>query len=287
MGLIGGYMVVELIAGLIANSLALLADAAHMVTDALAIGIALLAVWVAARPASARRTFGFQRAEVLAALLNALSLWLIAAWIFVTAARRFVEPPEVQASMILTVGLVGLLINVAAALVLRRSARHNLNVQGALLHVMSDLFGSIAVIAAGIVVITLDWAIVDPIFGVIIGFLIVLSSTRLLWKVSHVLMEGTPSRMNVQQVCQALEQVPGVNSVHDIHIWSLTSGYEVLSAHVTAARTTVKDRGLLLHRLRDLCSQKFGIAHVTIQVEDPQAACEEAHHFPHDERPSS
>jgi cobalt-zinc-cadmium efflux system protein len=281
LALISSYMVVEVIGGLAANSLALLADAGHMVADAAAIGLALLAMWVAARPASARHTFGFHRTEILAALLNALSLWLIAAWIFFEAYRRFVEPPEVRGWLTLGVGFVGLLVNLGAAWVLKRSADESLNVEGAFLHVLGDLLGSIGVVAAGILIIFFGWFTADPIFGAVIGFLILLSSSRLLWKVLRVLMEGTPSRLNSQLLCQRLEQVPGVTGVHDIHTWSITTGYEMLSAHVTTDVTTVSSREHLMQNLRSIASSEFGISHVTLQLENSPEGCGEVHHIPH------
>jgi cobalt-zinc-cadmium efflux system protein len=281
LALISSYMVVEVIGGLAANSLALLADAGHMVADAAAIGLALLAMWVAARPASARHTFGFHRGEILAALLNALSLWLIAAWVFFEAYRRFVEPPQVSGLLTLGVGFVGLLVNFGAAWVLKRSAGESLNVEGAFLHVLGDLLGSIGVVAAGILIIFFGWFIADPIFGAVIGLLILLSSSRLLWKVLRVLMEGTPSRLDSQRLCQRLEQVPGVTGVHDIHTWSITTGYEMLSAHVTTDVTTVSSREHLMQNLRSIASSEFGISHVTLQLENSLEGCEEVHHIPH------
>ena len=191
-------MLAEVIGGLMANSLALLADAGHMVTDATAIGMALLALWVAARPASFKRTFGFHRTEIIAALLNALSLGLIAIWIFVEAYRRLLDPPDVQGTVMLIVGFVGLLVNLAAAWSLRRSAKTSLNVEAAFLHVLGDLLGSIGVIGGGLLIIAFGWTIADPLFGLVIGALIVVSSGRLLWKVLHVLMEGTPEESHVR-----------------------------------------------------------------------------------------
>ncbi|MFQ5880269.1 MAG: cation diffusion facilitator family transporter [Dehalococcoidia bacterium] len=286
LALISSYMVAEIIGGLIANSLALLADAGHMVTDATAIGLALLAMWVAARPASARRSFGFHRTETLAALLNALSLWVIAAWISVEAIRRIMAPSEVQGMLMLSVGFVGLLVNFAAAWVLKRSVGQSLNVEGAFLHVLGDLLGSVGVVAAGLLVLAFGWNVADPIFGIIIGVLILFSSSRLLWKVLHVLMEGTPSGLNLQQLCNRIESEEGVTGVHDIHAWSITTGYEVLSAHVTADMAKVSQPDHLLQHLREVASREFGIAHVTIQLEDSLESCEEAHHVAHDEERS-
>jgi cobalt-zinc-cadmium efflux system protein len=275
------YMLVEVIGGLAANSVALLADAGHMAADAAAIGLALLAMWVAARPASARHTFGFHRTEILAALLNALSLWLIAAWIFFEAYRRFVEPPEVRGWLTLGIGFVGLLVNLGSAWVLKRSAGKSLNVEAAFLNVLGDLLGSIGVVAAGILIILFGWFIADPLFGAVIGFIILLGSSRLLWKVLRVLMEGTPSRLDLQLLCKRLEQVPGVTGVHDIHTWSITTGYEVLSAHVTTDIATVSSRDHLMQNLRSIASSEFGISHVTLQLENSPEGCEEVHHIPH------
>lgn len=275
------YLAVEVISGVAANSLALLADAGHMATDALAIVLALFAIWLAGRRPSTQLTYGFQRSEVLAALLNALSLWLIAAWIFSEAYRRFLAPPEVQGVITLSVGAVGLLLNVVVALALRRSAERSLNVQGVFLHVLGDLLGSIGVVGAGLLILAFGWFLADPIFSVIIGLLILLSASRLLWKVFHVLMQGTPSGVNVQRLCQSLELVDGVTGVHDIHVWSLASDYGVLSAHVTTDRKDLRAREALLMRLRQLPAREFGIRHITIQLEDSIEGCAESHHVVH------
>ena len=281
LGLITSYMVVEVVGGVMANSLSLLADAGHMVTDAGAIGLALFAMWVAGRPASIERTFGLHRTEILAALANALSLWLIAGLIFFEAYRRFLDPPVVEGGLMLGVGAVGLLVNLAAAGVLRRSAKESLNVEGAFLHVLADLLGSIAVISAAVLIITIKWTLADPVFGAVIGLLILISSARLLWKVLHVLMEGTPSYLDLHLLCQRLEQLDGVTGVHDIHAWSITTGYDALSAHVTAGRSVMNSPGLVLEKLRSIASQEFGISHVTIQLEGSHERCVEDHHIDH------
>ncbi len=281
LGLTAGYMVVELVGGIMANSLSLLADAGHMVTDAGAIGLALLAMWVAGRPASIERTFGLHRTEVLAALANALGLCLIAGLIFFEAYHRFLDPPSVNGSLMLVVGGIGLLVNLAAAGVMHRSAKESLNVERASLHVISDVLGSIAVIGAGLLILTTGWVLGDPIFGGIIGLLIVISSARLLWKVLHVLMEGTPTHLDLHGLCQRLEQLDGITGVHDIHAWSITTGYDALSAHVTADMAILGSPGQVLERLRNIASQEFGISHVTIQLEDSEDGCVEDHHIAH------
>ena len=281
LGLTVGYMVVELVGGFLANSLSLLADAGHMITDAGAIGLALLAMWIAGRPASIERTFGLHRTEVLAALANALALWLIAGLIFFESYRRFLDVPAVDGRLMLVVGGVGLLVNLAAAAVLRPSAKESLNVEGAFLHVVSDVLGSIAVIGAGLLILTTGWVLADPIFGAVIGLLIVISSARLLWKVLHVLMEGTPAHLDLHGLCQRLERLDGITGVHDIHAWSITTGYDALSAHVTADAAALNNPGQVLERLRNIASQEFGISHVTIQLEDSEDGCVDAHHIAH------
>ena len=281
LGLTVGYMVVELVGGFLANSLSLLADAGHMITDAGAIGLALLAMWIAGRPASIERTFGLHRTEVLAALANALALWLIAGLIFFESYRRFLDVPAVDGRLMLVVGGVGLLVNLAAAAVLRPSAKESLNVEGAFLHVVSDVLGSIAVIGAGLLILTTGWVLADPIFGAVIGLLIVISSARLLWKVLHVLMEGTSAHLDLHGLFQRLERLDGTIGVHDIHAWSITTGYDALSAHVTADAAALNNPGQVLERLRNIASQEFGISHVTIQLEDSEDGCVEAHHIAH------
>ncbi len=281
LALIMAYMVVEVVGGLVSGSLALLADAGHMLTDGAAISLALLAIWVSGRPASIEQTFGFHRTEILAALLNALSLWFISALIFFEASRRFDDTLDVDGGIMLAVGAVGLLVNLAAAWVLHRSSGESLNVEGAFLHVIADLLGSVAVVAGGILVLVFEWDIADPIFGIVIGVLILASSLRLLWKVVHVLMEGTPSHLDLHRLCQRLEELEGVTGVHDIHAWSITTGYDALSAHVTADPTVMQDPNPVLQALRDIASSEFGIGHVTIQLEDSMEGCVEDHHIEH------
>ena len=281
LGLTVGYMLAEIAGGVVANSLALLADAGHMVTDGAAIGLALFAMWMAERPVSFRHTYGFHRAEVIAASLNALSLWIVAGWVFLEAYRRFQSPSEVQGVLMLSIGLGGLVVNLLTVRVLRGSARESLNVEGAFLHVLGDLLGSIGVVVAGILVVAFGWYVADPVIGAIIGLLIMLSSSLLLWKVLRVLLEGTPSRLDLERLCLRLEQIEGVTGVHDIHAWSITTGYEVLSAHVTADMPSVDEASHLLQHLREVIAREFGFAHVTIQLESSLEGCEETHHVAH------
>ena len=204
--LITGYLVVEVVDGLISGSLALLAGAGHMLTDSVAIGLALLAIRISRRPPSIEQAFDFHRTEILAAMLNALSLWLIAALIFFEASRRFDDSVDIDGKLMSAVGVVGLGVNLAVAWVLHRSTGESLNVEGAFLHMVADLLGSVSVIVAGVLVLVFGWYIADSIFGIVIGVLILTSSLRLLWKVVHVLMEGTPFHLDLHLLCHRLEE---------------------------------------------------------------------------------
>ncbi len=277
--LIAGYMVAEVAGGILSGSLALLADAGHMLTDAASIGLALLAMHFADRPPSARRTFGYHRLEILAALLNALTLWVIAAWVVVEASHRFRDLPDVDGGLMLSVGAVGLVVNVLAAWILHRSAGHSVNVEGAFRHVMADLLGSVGVVVSGVLVWALGWTLADPILSVIIGILILLSTWRLLAKVVHVLLEGAPDHIDVSRLCRELEGVEGVVQVHDMHVWTISEGYDALAAHVVVDPDYPGSRlEPVLRRLRAIASRDFGIQHVTIQVEQSLDHCTEHHH---------
>ena len=278
--LITGYMVVEIVGGILSGSLALMADAGHMLTDAAAIALALLAMHLATRAASARRTFGYHRLEILAALVNALTLWGISAWVIVEAYHRFMSIPEVEGGLMLVVGSIGLVVNIAAAGVLHRSAKHSVNVEGAFQHVIADLLGSVAVVISGVLVWAFGWYLADPILSVLIGVLILISTWRLLAKVVHVLLEGTPEHIDVHAFCSKVEEVEGVTDVHDVHCWTLAPGYDALTAHVTVEPGYQERVGNdhILNRLRKIAYDDFNIRHVTIQIEDSADQCREDHH---------
>lgn len=252
-----------------------------MVTDAASLALALLAIWAASMSPSPRQTFGFYRTEVLAALANVLFLWLVAAWVFYEAYQRLQNPTEVRGFLMIGVGAAGLLVNVVVAWMLWHSAGHSLNVRGAFIHVLGDLLGSVGVVVGGVLVITLGWTLADPVLGVVIGLLVLFSSTRLLWDVVHVLMEGTPIRLNLDILCRRLEQSEGVTGVHDLHVWSLTSGYDVLSAHATTSTSSPEEREHILEHLREIAATEFDINHVTIQLETSPQGCQENHHVSH------
>ena len=279
--IIAGFMFVEVVGGILSGSLALIADAGHMLTDAASIGLALFAVHFAARAASVERTFGYHRLEILAALINALTLWLISAWVIFEAYHRFQEIPEVEGGLMLIVGTLGLLANLAAAWVLHRSAKHSVNVEGALAHVIADLLGSVAVIVSGVLVWAFDWYISDPILSVLIGILILLSTWRLLAKVVHVLLEGTPEHVDVYSLCHEIEELEGVTVIHDVHVWTLAPGYDALTAHVLVDPEHEGETAGLLQQIQEIAYEKFNLQHVTIQLESSASACKEDHHVDH------
>ena len=277
--LIVGYMFAEVVGGILSGSLALIADAGHMLTDAASIALALAAMHFSGRAASPRRTFGYHRLEVLAALVNGLTLWAVSVWILVEAYGRFTSTPEVQGGMVLAIGAGGLVVNIAAAAILRRSARHSVNVDGAYQHVIADLLGSVAVVVSGVLVWAFGWHIADPILGVFIGILVLLSTWRLLAKVVHVLLEGAPDHVDLDGLCARFEEVEGVDRVHDIHVWTLATGYEALTAHVTVKKGYELQAGddTILNRLRGIAYDEFKLQHVTLQLETSAANCNEDH----------
>jgi cobalt-zinc-cadmium efflux system protein len=258
-------LVAEVVGGILTDSLALLADAGHMLSDVLALSLALFAIWLANRPASARRTFGYQRAEVLAAAANGALLLLVAAYVFWQAAQRFADPPEVRSAPMLGIAIVGLLANVVSALILRSQEARSLNVRGAFYHVLGDLLGSVGAIAAGIIMLTTGWFLADPLASVIIGLLVVFGATRLLRESLAVLLETVPSHIDPRTVEAALTATPGVVGLHDLHIWTVTSGLVALSCHCELAGE--RDSDQVLAELCDMLHERFEIHHVTIQPE--------------------
>ena len=276
------FMVIEVIGGFASGSLALISDAGHMLTDSAAIGLALFAMWAADRAASAKRTFGFYRTEILAAMFNALSLWVIVGWIFFEAIRRFDGDTHVEGGLMLGVGAAGLLINVLVAWVLHRQSGHSLNVEGAFQHVLADLLGSVAVVISGIFIISVGWDIVDPILSMFIGVLILFSSWNLVSEVFHVLIDGTPENVDVYKLCHDIEEVEGVTIVHDVHVRTISSGYLSMTAHVlTEPSSDAQEADDKLRRIREIV-KGYGIQHTTIQLEHSVEGCDqESHHVDH------
>ncbi len=258
------FAALEAVAGWWSGSLALLSDAAHMVTDSAALGLAAFAALVARRPPSARHSYGLGRAEVLVALGNGLFMLLVVAGIGYVAVQRLSAPQPVMGGMVTLVAALGLIVNLIVARILMRGAR-TLNTRAALLHVMGDLLGSVAALAAGVVILLTGWMPIDPLLSLLICALILYSSFNLLREVLHVLMEGVPPGVDLPEVGKSLAAVPGVLSVHDLHIWTLSSGLVALSAHVRVR--DLKDWEQVLHELRALLHERYAIEHVTLQPE--------------------
>jgi cobalt-zinc-cadmium efflux system protein len=262
-----GYAVVELLGGWWFGSLALMSDAGHMVSDAAALGVAWFAAWVAQRPAGSRHSFGLARAEVIAAFVNGLALLLVVVLIAVEAIRRLLQPEAVQGLAVMLVALIGLVVNVAVAYVLSRSER-TLNTRAALLHVLGDLAGSFAALLAGAVIYFTGWQPIDPVLSLVIGVLILASTFQLLREALHVLMEGVPRSIQLEQVGEALARLPGVRNVHDLHIWHISSGQVALSAHVQLVGLDAW--AAVLSGARRVLAERFDIHHVTLQPELPE-----------------
>ena len=263
--LTASYMVVEVVGGLVTGSLALLADAGHMLSDAFSLGLALVAVWLAQRPATPNRSFGYKRAEILAALLNGATLVAISVWIFVEAYNRLWEPPEILGGWMLAVATLGLVVNVAGALILSRSGGESLNVQGALRHVIADVMGSVGAIAAALVILATGWRYADPLISALIGLLVLASSWRLLRDSTNILLEGTPPGIDANKVGESMAAAQGVREVHDLHVWTITSGFPALAAHVLVGHD--EDCHARRRDLEDLLAREFGIKHTTLQVD--------------------
>lgn len=264
------FLVVEVVGAYISNSLALLADAAHMLTDVAAIGLALFAISLAQRRTTAERTFGFLRAEILAALVNAVALIVMAIYIFWEAWQRLQDPPEVKGQSMLLVAVAGLCANLAAAWVLSRGGGHkeNLNTRGAFLHVLGDLLGSVATIVAAIVIATTGWFAADPILSALIGALVIFGAWTLLRESVDVLLEAAPKGVVIADVRQTLESLPCVEGVHDLHVWTVTSGFPALSAHVETE--DLANWESCMANLSEVLRDRFGIVHVTLQPESPR-----------------
>lgn len=264
-GLTALYLVAEVLGAFWTNSLALLADAAHMLTDVAGLGLALFAIWFAARPARPEKSFGYYRIEILAALLNGAVLLAVSGYILYEAWGRFREPPEVSGGVMIVIATIGLIVNLIGIVLLRGGAEESLNVQGAFLEVVADLLGSLAVVVAGVIIWTTGWGYADPIFSIGIGLFVIPRTLRLMSKAANVLMEGVPEGIDIAQVEEALRTVPGVRAIHDLHVWGITSGVVALSAH--AEIEPAADSDVVLDRIAKRLAERFDIHHSTVQIE--------------------
>ena len=279
--LTAGYMVLEIIGGIMSNSLALLSDAVHMFSHAVAIGVALLAMWVAGRNVSPKHTFGYHRAEALAAMFNVVFLWLVAGWILYEAFHRVgwghghlhLEP---QGMTMFIIGVGGLIVNVLVVFLLYRASGHSVNIRAAFLHMLVDLMASAGVIVSAVLVWAFGWFLADLVISVFIALLTLVSSWSLLRKTLSILMEGAPEHVDVRRLTAALEELRGIALLHDVHCWTITDGYDVFMAHVLVDRAvSPQDAELLSRRMQHVVRHDFGVAHVTIQMERTLEDCGE------------
>jgi cobalt-zinc-cadmium efflux system protein len=257
-------LVAEVVGGILTGSLALVADGGHMASDAGALGLSLGAVWLASRPATGGRTYGFARAEILAAFINSIALVLIAGFVFYEAAGRFRDPPEVETGPMLAIAAGGLAVNLVAASLLA-GRRQSLNMRSAFLHVLGDTVASVGVIVAGLIMLGTGEYLADPIVSVVIGVLILASSFRIIWETTQVLLEAAPRGIRTSEVQREMLDVAGVRNIHDLHIWTVTSGFVSLSAHVET--DPARAHHDVLVDLRTLLARNFGIDHATLQLE--------------------
>jgi len=271
----GLMTIVELAGGLISNSLALIGDAGHMFTDTLALGLSLFALNLTKRPASQTKTYGYYRAEILAALVNGAILVAVSGYIFYEAYHRFVEPPEVRGGLMLIVAVIGLAANVVGISVLRSAGSRNLNVKGAFLHMWSDTLSSLGVIAAGAIILLTGRTIADPIISIIIGLLILRGAGGLVWESINILLEAVPKHLDMSRINDSVRKIKGVRDVHDVHLWAITSGMYAMSCHLLIEDQMVSNCTQIVEDVNKTLSQEFGISHSTVQLE-----CEECENSP-------
>ena len=271
----GLMTIVELAGGLISNSLALIGDAGHMFTDTLALGLSLFALNLTKRPASQTKTYGYYRAEILAALVNGAILVAVSGYIFYEAYHRFVEPPEVRGGLMLIVASIGLAANVVGLSILRSAGSRNLNVKGAFLHMWSDTLSSLGVIAAGAIILLTGRTIADPIISIVISLLILRGAGGLVWESVNILLEAVPKHLDVSRINDAVRKIEGVRDVHDVHLWAITSGMYAMSCHLLIEDQMVSNCTQIVEEVNQTLSQKFDISHSTVQLE-----CEECENSP-------
>ncbi len=267
LGLVLIIMVAEIIGGVFSNSLALLSDAGHMLTDALALGLSLFAMNLARRPATATKTFGYHRAEIMAALVNGMVLVLVSAIIFYEASQRFAAEPIVKSPLMLIVAGIGLAANLAGLFLLRRGSRKSINVKAAFWHIIGDTLSSVGVIIAGIIIQLTGWNIADPILAVVIGLVILFGAGRIVKESVDILLESVPPHVEIAKVIDAVKIVPGVEDMHEVHVWTITSGIYALSAHLSITDQMVSQSCDVLTRVNEVLARDFNISHTTLQLE--------------------
>lgn len=267
LGIVLVIMVAEIIGGFLSNSLALLSDAGHMLTDALALGLSLFAISLARRPATSKRTYGYHRAEIMAALINGTILILVSVYIFYEAYGRFSESPEVKSPLMMAVAGVGLIANFIGIFLLRRGSRKSINVRAAFWHIIGDTLSSVGVIIAGVIIFFTGWYIADPILAVIIGIVILWGAVRIVKESVDILLESVPPHIEIEKVTAIVKTVPGVVDLHDVHVWTITSGIYAMSAHLSIADQMVSQSCDILTKVNLVLAEEFNITHTTLQME--------------------
>jgi cobalt-zinc-cadmium efflux system protein len=267
------FLVLEFVGGLLTNSLALLADAGHMLTDVAALGLSLFAVWCSSRPANQVKTYGYLRVEILMALLNGVILVLIALFIFYEAHQRLWTPPQVKSLPMLIIACMGFLANAASASILSKWHRENLNIEAAFRHIMADILGNLGAMVAGVIMLVWQWYPADSLMSIFVGLLILFSAWKLLKDAVDILLESTPAHIDIMAVKETLRRVEGVESVHDLHVWTLTSGIHAMSCHAVVYGST--NRHDILEAMSRLCREKFSVEHTTIQLEEENLQAQE------------
>ena len=260
-------MAVEVIGGLLANSLALLGDAGHMLVDALAIGLSLFALSLARRPATTARTYGFHRAEIMAAFINGAVLIIVTVFIFYEAYQRFLKPPEIKSGLMLIIALIGLAANLVGIWFLRKTRHVSLNIRAAFLHILGDTISSISVVAAAIVITLTGWTYADPILAIIIGIIILYGAIQLVLESSDILLEAAPKSIDANEVIKSIKGVEGVNDIHDLHIWTITSGIYALSTHLSIEDRMLSRTRQIIDSVNKELAERYNIRHTTLQVE--------------------
>jgi cobalt-zinc-cadmium efflux system protein len=268
------FLVLELLGGILTNSLALLSDAGHMLSDVSALALSLLAIWLAGHRHTPGRTFGYHRVEIVAALVNGVTLGAVSLYIFWEAAQRFSDPPEVESAPMLAIAVAGLSANALSAFLLSRAGHSHLNVRSAFLHVLGDALGSVGAIVAGILMLSLGWYLADPLISVITGVIILVAGVRITREALGIVLEFAPKHVDVRLLRSALQSLDGVTDVHDLHVWTITSDFVALSVHVRVRAGT--DTAMLVQRATHTLAETFGIAHATIQPE-PEPLHPETH----------
>jgi cobalt-zinc-cadmium efflux system protein len=284
--LTAAFVIIEVVAGIFGNSLALLTDAAHNFTDVIALGLSWYALNIALKPAHAGKTFGYHRVGILVALINSTTLILIAFGIFFEAYKRFITPPEVDSTILIGVGAVAFIINLVTALMVKEGSEHDLNLRSAFLHLMGDVVSTLGAVIAGIIIAFTQWNWLDPLVSILIGTFILYNAWGILKQTIHILLESTPENINMDSMVNDLQKVNGVLGVHDLHVWSISENLRMLSAHVVIDNISVGEGVTIQHNINELLTHNYNIQHATLQLEcegcsSRELYCQIAEHHQH------